>query len=157
MSSERIDRAELKIAASTDVLYRAFLEPSLLEKWPPPIGMSGKLHEIDAFIGGGYVMSLYQIDQIPSGPGKTTDREDIFRVVFDELLPGRQIVQRVVFDATDPGFTGAMKQTWTFQSFGQMTTVSVACENVPSGIRPEDHAIGLNASLLNIANAIKTS
>lgn len=156
MNSERIDRAEQKIIASTDVLYRAFVEASLLEKWLPPVGMSGKVHEIDASEGGGYVMSLYHRDAMPAVPGKTTEREDRFRVVFDELVPGRQIVQRVVFDATDPSFTGAMKQTWKFQSSGQLTTVSVACENVPSGIRPEDHAIGLNSSLQNLARAVET-
>lgn len=155
MNSERIDRAELKIAASTDVLYRAFLEPSLLEKWLPPMGMSGKVHEIDASEGGGYVMSLYHRDVTPAVPGKTTEREDRFRVVFDELVPGRQIVQRVVFDVTDPSFTGAMKQTWTFQSSGQLTTVSVACENVPLGIRPEDHTVGLNSSLQNLARVVE--
>ena len=157
MNSERIDRAERKIASSTDAIYRAFLEPSLLEKWLPPEGMTGKVHEINAAEGGGYVMSLYHGEATPTVPGKTTEHEDRFRVVFDELTPGRHVVQRVVFDATDPSFAGAMKQTWTLESSGQQTTVSVACENVPEGIRPEDHAVGLNSSLQNLARVVEAT
>lgn len=157
MNSERIDRAERKIASSAEAIYRAFLEPSLLEKWLPPEGMTGKVHEINAAEGGGYVMSLYHEGAAPTVPGKTTGREDRFRVVFDELSPGRQVVQRVVFDATDPSFAGAMKQTWTLESSGQQTTVSVACENVPEGIRPEDHVVGLNSSLQNLARAVEVT
>lgn len=147
MTSERIDRAERQISASKDDLYRAFLEPALLEKWLPPSGMSGKVHEIDPTEGGGYVMSLYHENTTPAVAGKTSEREDRFRVVFDDLKPGEQVVQRVVFDASDPSFAGAMKQTWTLSEAGETTNVSIACENVPAGIRPEDHVVGLNSSL----------
>ena len=126
----------------------------MLERWLPPEGMTGKVHEISPSEGGGYVMSLYHGKATPSVPGKTTEHEDRFRVVFDELTPGSQVVQRVVFDATDPSFAGAMMQTWTLESSGHQTTVSVACENVPEGIRPEDHAVGLNSSLQNLARAV---
>jgi len=151
MKSERIDRAERTVAASADKLYRAFLEPELLEEWLPPEGMAGKVHEINAFEGGGYVMSLYYGEALPDVVGKTTEREDRFRVIFDELKPGMRVVQRVVFDASDPSFTGAMKQTWTLSTSGSSTRVSVACENVPPGVRPEDHAVGLRSSLEKLA------
>lgn len=151
MTSQRIDRAERKIAATADDLYRAFLEPELLEKWLPPSGMSGKVYELDATKGGGYIMSLYYEDAAPVFAGKTSEREDRFRVIFDKLKPGEQVVQRVVFDASDPSFTGAMKQIWTLSAAANSTNVSVACENVPVGIQPEDHAVGLSSSLQNLA------
>ncbi len=119
--------------------------------------MSGIVHEIDATKGGGYVMSLYHEEGTPAATGKTSEREDRFRVAFDELVPGKQVVQRVIFDASDPSFAGAMKQTWTLSAAGQTTRVSVACENVPTGIRPEDHSIGLNSSLENLALAIEVN
>ncbi|WP_413785683.1 SRPBCC domain-containing protein [Cognatiyoonia sp. IB215182] len=119
--------------------------------------MIGKVHEIDASVGGGYVISLHHRDETPAVPGKTTKREERFRVVFDELVPGRQVVQRVLYEVTDPSFAEARKQTWTFQSSGRLTTVPVACENVPLDIRPEDYAAGLNSSLLNLATAAETS
>src|SRR5690606_24934136 len=129
----------------------------LLEKWLPPAGMSGKVHEIVPAEGGGYLMSLYHEKAAPAVAGKTNEHEDRFRVVFDELKPGKQVVQRVVFDATDPSFVGAMKQTWTFSEAGQTVTVSVACENVPTGIRPEDHAVGLTSSLENLAALLEAA
>lgn len=153
MAQERIDRAERLILASKDDIFQAFVEPALLEKWLPPAGMSGRVHEIDPKEGGGYVMSLYYEEDAVNA-GKTSKREDRFRVVFDELKPGLKIVQRVVFDASDPSFAGSMKQTWTFLEKDHMTNVSVVCENVPQGIRPEDHSIGLNSSLANLAMAI---
>jgi uncharacterized protein YndB with AHSA1/START domain len=155
MATERVDRAERQISASSDDLYRAFLDPALLEKWLPPAGMTGKVHEIDPQQGGGYVMSLYYSDATSTATGKTNAKEDRFRVMFDELIPGSLIVQRVVFDASDPDFGGAMKQTWKLAGTGQTTIVSVACENVAAGIRPEDHAVGLNSSLENLALVVK--
>lgn len=155
MTLERVDRAHRTISAPADVIYRAFLEPSLLETWLPPMGMSGKVHEIDASEGGGYVMSLYHEGAAPTVTGKTSEREDRFRVVFDDLRPGRHIVQRVMFDAPDPRFAGTMKQTWRFVQDDQKTVVSVACEDVPPGIRPEDHSVGLNSSLENLAALVE--
>ncbi len=157
MTLQRIDRAERQISASPDDVYRAFLQPALLERWLPPAGMSGKVHEIDPTDGGGYVMSLYYHREAPAMLGKTSKHEDRFRVVFDHLEPRRQVVQRVVFDATDPSFEGAMKQTWTLGKVGQKTTVSVVCENVPEAIRPEDHAAGLKSSLRNLAAVVEAA
>ncbi|MEO0697809.1 MAG: SRPBCC domain-containing protein [Pseudomonadota bacterium] len=151
MNAERIDRAERDISVPAIEIYRAFLEPALLEKWLPPRGMGVKVHQIEPTEGGGYVMSLYHEEAAPAVAGKTSEREDRFRVVFDDLNPGHQIVQRVIFDVSDPSFVGVMKQTWRFVQDGQTTTVSVACENVPPGIRPEDHSVGLSSSLENLA------
>src|SRR5690349_12437355 len=55
VSSTRTARV---INASADTLYRAFIDPAALEIWLAPDGMSGKVHEFDACIGGGYRMSL---------------------------------------------------------------------------------------------------
>ncbi|RJE85006.1 SRPBCC domain-containing protein [Paracoccus onubensis] len=156
MAIERIDRAERQISASAAEIYRAFLDPVLLEKWLPPAGMTGKVHEINPIKGGDYVMSLYHEEASPVIAGKTNEYEDRFRVIFDDLKPGKQVVQRVVFNTSDPSFAGAMKQTWTLSEAGHVTTVSVACENVPAGIRPKEHAVGLNSSLENLALAVET-
>ncbi|MEO1199975.1 MAG: SRPBCC domain-containing protein [Pseudomonadota bacterium] len=155
MSGKRIDRAEREISAPAIEIYRAFVEAAALEVWLPPKGMSAKVHQINPVEGGGYDMSLYHEGTAPTVAGKTSEREDRFRVVFDELRPGRHIVQRVIFDASDPSFAGAMKQTWRFVRDDQKTVVSVACEDVPPGIRPEDHSIGLNSSLENLAAMVE--
>ncbi|QBF30786.1 SRPBCC domain-containing protein [Thalassococcus sp. S3] len=157
MSSRRVDRAQRTISAPAELIYGAFLEPSLPETWLPPNGMTGKVREINASDGGGHVMSLYHRDVTPAVPGQTTEHKDRFQVMFDELKPGMQVVQRVMYDAAAPSFAGAMRQTWTFQSSEQGTTVSVAREKVPTGIRPKDHAAGLNSSLLKLARMVETN
>jgi hypothetical protein len=61
-----------------------------------------------------------------------------------------RIEQAVVFDSEDPAFAGTMI-TWTFKAIPEGTEVTVRCENVPEGIRPEDHAKGLGSTLENLA------
>lgn len=40
------------LAAPVDRVYRAFLDPDAMAKWLPPYGFAGKVHEIDARVGG---------------------------------------------------------------------------------------------------------
>lgn len=68
-----------------------------------------------------------------------------------ELIPDRLIAQVVEFQSDDPAFAGEMKVTWTFTAVTGGTEVTVRCESVPEGIRPEDHAAGLASSLENLA------
>ena len=51
----------------------------------------------------------------------------------------------------DAAFSGSMQLMWTFQPEDAGTLVTVRAENVPVGIRPEDHEAGLNSSLENLA------
>jgi hypothetical protein len=44
-----------------------------------------------------------------------------------------------------------MRMTWTFRPTADGTEVSVRCEDVPEGIREEDHAVGLASTLENLA------
>src|SRR5699024_3088256 len=57
----------------------------------------------------------------------------------------------ITFESEDPTFSGIMRMIWTFQSEENGTLVTVRAENVPEGIRPEDHEAGLNSSLENLA------
>lgn len=155
MNVQRIDRAEREISAPAIEIYCAFVEAALLVRWLRPHGMGAKIHQIKPTEGGGYLMSLYHEETVPAVAGKTSEREDRSRVIFDDLSPGHQIVQRVIFNASDPSFDRAMKQMWRFIQDGQTTTVSVACENVPPGIQPEDHSVGLNSSLENLAAMVE--
>jgi uncharacterized protein YndB with AHSA1/START domain len=41
-------------AAPPERVYRAFLDPDAMAKWLPPHGFTGKVHEMDARVGGGY-------------------------------------------------------------------------------------------------------
>ena len=46
------------LRASPEKVYRAFTEAGAKERWMPPHGFIGKVHEIDVRVGGGYRMSF---------------------------------------------------------------------------------------------------
>jgi len=150
-SSIRVDSASRFIAAPASALYRAHLDPQALTSWLPPAGMTGRLEQFDPRVGGTYKMLLSHRDASHAVAGKTTEHSDAIRGRFAELVPGRRIVQLVRFESDDAAFAEEMKITWTFDAAPGGTRVTVRCENVPTAIRPEDHARGLASSLANLA------
>ena len=46
------------LRAAPEKVYRAFLNPEAMAKWLPPNGFTGKVHQMDAKVGGGYRMSF---------------------------------------------------------------------------------------------------
>jgi len=148
---KRIDSASRVIMASPRTIYQAYMDPSALVSWLPPVGMKAR---IDAFVpreGGTYRMALTYDQPDHSAPGKTSEHSDVIRGRFLELVPDERIVQLVEFESEDPAFAGAMKMTWTLTTVPGGTEVAVLCENVPEGIRQEDHEAGLKSTLENLA------
>lgn len=148
-SQHRVDSAFRVIHAAPEKIYRAHLDPEALASWLPPEGMSCRVEQFEPRAGGTYRMVLTYEE--PTASGKTTENSDSVQGRFVELVPDRLIVQIVTFDSDDAAFAGEMKITWTFMPVPEGTRVAVRCENVPSGIRPEDHAAGLASSLANLA------
>lgn len=144
-------RTSRVIAASPQELYGAFIDPTLLVEWLPPAHMTGAIHEMDARVGGGYVMSLYYPDDEQAFRGKTADKEDRVRVRFVELTPPRRIVEAVWFDSTDAAFAGEMTLTITFEPRAAGTEVVMLFENLPPGLRAEDNDAGARMSLDQLA------
>jgi len=46
------------ICTKPELVYRAFLDAEAMVKWLPPNGFTGKVHHINAQIGGTYKMSF---------------------------------------------------------------------------------------------------
>lgn len=46
------------LRAKPERVYRAFLDPDAMAKWLPPHGFTGKVHQMDARVGGSYRMSF---------------------------------------------------------------------------------------------------
>ena len=95
-------RTSRVIKAPREALSRAFTDHSALAVWLSPGEMSGKVHEFDARVGGGYRMSLFYPSSDLVNRGKTSDREDRFTTRFVELTPPTKIVQAISFDSVDP-------------------------------------------------------
>jgi uncharacterized protein YndB with AHSA1/START domain len=117
--------------------------------------MTGKIHEFDARVGGGYRMSLYYPTSEQEYRGKTAEREDRFTARFVELTPPSRIVQAITFDTMDPAFSGEMTMVVTFEDRDGETEVTIMFDNIPPGIRPEDNDAGTRSSLEKLARYIE--
>jgi len=149
-SNKRIDSASRVIMASPQTIYQAFLNPEAFVSWLPPKGMSGHIDMFDPREGGTYRVTLtYEMDHAASG--KTSENTDVAQGKFLDLVPGKRIMQSIIFESEDPAFAGDMIQTWYLEVVSEGTKVTVVCENVPEGIRKEDHDTGLRSTLENLA------
>lgn len=143
------------IKAPREALYQAFTDPAALAAWLAPAEMTGKVHEFDARVGGGYRMSLFYPSSEQVYRGKTSQREDRFTARFVELTPASRIIQVISFDSVDPAFSGEMTMVVTFEDRDGGTEVTILFEDIPSGIRPEDNEAGTRSSLEKLARYIE--
>jgi uncharacterized protein YndB with AHSA1/START domain len=67
----RTDTASRVIAAPSDRVYAALVDPDALAEWLPPAGMSGRFERFDPRPGGSYRLVL-TYDDASSAPGKAT-------------------------------------------------------------------------------------
>ena len=89
------------LRAPPERIYRAFLDPDALAKWLPPHGFIGKVHEMDARVGGAWRMSFTNF-----GAGGSHS----FGGKYLELVPGERLRYTSRFD--DPNLPGEMVTTW---------------------------------------------
>src|SRR4030095_699723 len=85
------------LKAKPERVYRAFLDADAMVKWLPPHGFTGKIHHLDAQVGGTYRMSF---THLPTGNGHS------FGGTYLELKPNELIRHTDVFD--DPNLPGEM-------------------------------------------------
>jgi uncharacterized protein YndB with AHSA1/START domain len=88
------------LRATPDRVYRAFLDADAMAKWLPPNGFTGKVHELDAKVGGRYRMSFTNF---------TTGVSHSFGGEYLELVPGARLRYTDRFD--DPNLPGEMITT----------------------------------------------
>lgn len=116
-------------------LYKAFIDPDAMAKWLPPHGFTGKVHKMDARVGGGYKMSFTNL-----GTGSSHS----FGGEYLELVPGKRIVHTDRFDA---GLEGTMKVTIDMKKVMVGTEVHITQEGVPDAIPAEMCYVGWGESL----------
>ena len=148
----RVDSASRLLAASPDAIFRAFVEPDLISAWLPPEGMTGRLERFDPVVGGGFRMVLTY--EVPEGKGKFTDDSDVADTRIAALEPPNRVVWEVDFPSDDPAFAGTMTMAWSFAAGEVGSLVTVQCTDVPPGIDPHDHAVGLASSLEQLEKVV---
>lgn len=112
--------------------------------------MTGDVLEHDFQEGGIYRIRL-RYKEAGSISGKTSDNSDEVKVRFIMLVPNSRIEQAIEFVSDQPQFSGVMRMVWTFEEVETGTRVRIECSDVPEGISPHDHEVGLNSSLKNLA------
>ena len=123
------------LRAPPERLYRAFLDADAMSKWLPPHGFTGKVHQLDARVGGTYRMSFTNFS---SGGSHSFGGE------YLELVPNERIVHTDRFD--DPNLPGEMRTTITLKAVFCGTDLSVLQEGIPSAIPPEACYLGWQES-----------
>ena len=88
------------LRATPEKIYKAFLDPEAMAKWLPPYGFTGKVHQMDAKVGGTYKMSFTNF---------TTGNGHSFGGTYVELTPHERIRYTDKFD--DPNLPGRMEVT----------------------------------------------
>src|SRR5262245_28608804 len=102
------------IRATPERLYRAFLDADAMAKWLPPNGFTGKVHHLDAKVGGTYEMSFTNF---------STGNSHSFGGTYLELTPHERIRYTDKFD--DPNLPGEMKTTITLKPVSCGTEVNI--------------------------------
>jgi uncharacterized protein YndB with AHSA1/START domain len=151
MTSSHFSNVSRVINASPERVFAAFINRDALLRWLPPGEMTGLFHAFDPRPGGGYRLSLFYPAGERSGLGKTSHNEDVVELTFRVLDPPRTIVESVTFVSDDRAFHGEMTLTATFEAVPVGTNVTLRCDNLPPGLRPEDNEAGSRLSLNQLA------
>jgi len=132
------------LRATPERIYRAFLDPDALAKWLPPNGFTGKVHQMDAKVGGGYKMSFTNF---------TSGNSHSFGGKYMELKPHERIRYTNQFD--NPGLPGEMTTTVTIKKVSVGTELNVLQEGIPSAIPAEACYLGWQESLTLLAKLVE--
>ena len=132
------------LRAAPERVYRAFLDPDAMTKWLPPHGFTGKVHDMDARVGGGYRMSFTNF-----GTGKSHS----FHGKYVELTPASQIRYTDQFD--DPNLPGEMQVTVTLKPVACGAELSIVQEGIPPAIPVEFCYLGWQESLTLLAQLVE--
>ena len=138
--SKNTVRLHRVLATKPEKVYRAFLDADAMAKWLPPNGFTGKVHQMDARVGGGYKMSFTNF---------STRKSHSFGGKFLELVPGERLSYTDAFD--DPNLPGEMKTTVTLKSVSCGTDLTIVQEGIPDVIPAEACYLGWQESLALLA------
>lgn len=122
--------------APPERIYRAFLDADAMAKWLPPHGFTGKVHQMDAEVGGAYRMSFTNF---------SSGHSHAFGGKYLELVPHERIRYTAVFD--DPNLPGEMQTTVTLTKVSVGTELNVVQEGIPAMIPAEACYLGWQESL----------
>ncbi|MGA8031159.1 MAG: SRPBCC family protein [Casimicrobiaceae bacterium] len=132
------------LRAPPERIYRAFLDADAMVKWLPPNGFTGKVHHLDAKVGGTYRMSFTNF---------TTGVTHAFGGEYLELVPHERIRHTDRFE--DPNLPGTLLVTVSLEKVSCGTDVGVVQEGIPDVIPLEACYLGWQESLALLAKLVE--
>lgn len=132
------------LRSTPERVYRAFLDGDALVKWLPPNGFTGRMHHLEAKVGGRFKMSFTNF---------TTGKSHSFGGEYLELVPHERIRYTDVFD--DPNLPGQMEVTITLKAVSCGTEVNIVQAGVPAVIPAEACYLGWQESLTLLAQLVE--
>ena len=132
------------LRAPPERIYKAFLDADAMAKWLPPNGFTGKVHQMDAKVGGTYKMSFTNF---------TSGHSHSFGGKFLELVPSERIRHTDKFD--DPNLPGEMQTTISLKKVSCGTELSIVQEGIPEAIPTEMCYLGWQESLTLLAQLVE--
>jgi uncharacterized protein YndB with AHSA1/START domain len=132
------------LRATPERIYRAFLDADAMVKWLPPNGFTGRVHHLDARVGGSYRMAFTNF---------STGRSHSFGGTYLELVEHERLRYTDVFD--DPNLPGEMTTTITIKKVSCGSEIEIVQEGIPEVIAPEACYLGWQESLILLAKLVE--
>ncbi|MCG3110703.1 MAG: SRPBCC family protein [Candidatus Manganitrophus sp. SB1] len=142
--SKNTVRLHRVLRATPERIYRAFLDPDAMVKWLPPNGFTGKVHHLEAKVGGTYRMSFTNF---------TNGHSHSFGGAYLELVPNERIRHTDKFD--DPNLPGEMQVTISLKKVSCGTELNIVQEGIPDVIPLESCYLGWQESLTLLAKLVE--
>ncbi len=132
------------LRTTPEKIYRAFTTADAMARWLPPHGFTGKVHHLDAKVGGTYQMSFTNF---------TSGHSHAFGGTYHELVPGERIRYTARFD--DANLPGEMQTTVTLKKVSCGTELHIVQEGIPEMIPTEQCYLGWQESLIHLAQLVE--
>jgi uncharacterized protein YndB with AHSA1/START domain len=132
------------LRATPERVYRAFLDADAMAKWLPPNGFTGKVHHMEAKVGGSYRMSFTNF---------SNGHSHSFGGEYLELVPHERLRYTARFD--DANLPGTMQTTVTLRAVFCGVEMNVVQEGIPEVIPAEACYLGWQESLVLLGKLVE--
>lgn len=143
MSSHTI-RLHRVVRSTPEKVYKAFLDADAMCKWLPPFGFTGRMHHLEAKVGGAFRMSFTNFG---------TGQVHAFGGRYLELVPHERIRYTDAFD--DPNLPGEMTVTVNLRKVVCGVEIDIVQAGVPAVIPAEMCHLGWQESFLQLAQLVE--
>ncbi len=117
-------------------VFKAFIDADAMAKWLPPNGFTGKVHEMDARVGGRYRMSFTNF---------SSGKSHAFGGEFLELVENERLRYSDKFE--DPNLPGEMETTVEVKAVAVGAELNIVQSGIPDMIPVEACYLGWQESL----------